>query len=397
MNEFLKLLSSAPARLLITVVVAFYGHSFMPLVLKQFFLAISLSLKELLMMMIPLIIFSSVYSAFAKIRGHAMLFVATLLACVIVSNFFSVSLAGLFSYFLVFGDSSIHNPIAITELYPLWKFTIPKLVSNNIVLLLSLVLACINNPAVTDRLNGISLFAAKIVDIFLKKLFTPFLPFFIFGFLIKLLTEDIIGDVLAVNPRAFIFMIVLLLGYLSAVFSAAVVFYKKKAMEILSNILAPALTAFTSMSSVAALPFSIKAAEANTGDKEVSDVVIPATVNIHMIGDSICIPVLAMIILMAFGHATPTLYTYLVFAATFTITKFSGAAVPGGSIMVMIPVLESCLGFTPEMVALITICYMLIDPITTTGNTIGNSLFVIHFNKLYGFLSGKSVSESKSS
>jgi Na+/H+-dicarboxylate symporter len=79
----------------------------------------------------------------------------------------------------------------------------------------------------------------------------------------------------------------------------------------------------------------------------------------------------------------------LIFALTFTITKFSGAGVPGGSVLVMIPVLESCLGFTHEMTALITICYMLIDPIASSGNVIGNNLFVIHFSKFYGFVSKK--------
>jgi Na+/H+-dicarboxylate symporter len=387
MHKTLKLMTSAPMRLVLAFLVAFYGHPFMPLAVKQFFLSISLSLKEILMVMIPFIIFSSVYSAFAKIRGHALLFASTLLICVIVSNFFSVNLAGIFSYFVVFGNPTIHQPLAITGLEPLWQFTIPKLISNNVVLLISLLLACISNPDITKNIQKVSSQMEKIVDIFLKRLFTPVLPFFIFGFLIKLLTEDIIGDVLAVNPRAFIFMILLLLSYLVVILMAAVIFYKKSAMDILRHILASAITAFTSMSSAAALPFSIKAAEANTGNKNVSDVVIPATVNIHMIGDSICIPILAMILLMAFGHPTPSLSTYLIFAATFTMTKFSGAGVPGGSIMVMIPVLESYLGFTPEMVALITICYMLIDPIATTGNTIGNNLFVIHFNKLYGRIS----------
>ena len=116
---------------------------------------------------------------------------------------------------------------------------------------------------------------------------------------------------------------------------------------------------------------------------------MPATVNIHMIGDSICIPIMAMILLIAFGHPIPTLIGYLIFAMTFVVTKFSGAGVPGGSILVMIPVLESCLGFTPEMTALITICYMLLDPICTAGNVIGNNLFVIHFNKLYGFITSR--------
>ena len=390
MRKILKLLASQPMRLVLTVALAFIFNQFIPLIVKQFFLSISLSLKEILMFMIPLIIFSSVYGAFAKIRNHALLFMALLLACVMASNFFSISIAGIFSYFLVFNsDAAIHNPVEIIGLEPLWTYPLPKLVSNNLILIISLILACIRKPAIASNVGKIAKIAHEIVDVFLKKFFIPLLPIFIFGFLVKLLTEDVISDVIAVNPKAFIFMIVTLWLYLLGIFALAVIVSKKKPMIILRNIVAPAFTAFTTMSSAAALPFSIKAAESNTGNNNVSDVVMPATVNIHMIGDTICIPILAMILLMAFGHPMPDIATYLIFAATFTITKFSGAGVPGGSILIMIPVLESCLGFTSEMSALITICYMLIDPIATSGNVIGNNLFVIHFNKLYGRFSKK--------
>lgn len=388
MQKTIKFMASQPMRLFLTIILAFYINDFLPLVIKQFFLSVSLSLKEFLMFMIPFIIFSSVYKAFAKIRGHAFLFIILLLLAVIISNFLSVTIAGIVSYFLVFnGVTTVHNPIEYEALQPLWQFSIPKLISNNLVLLLSLILAYLRIPSITENADKLANLTTKISDNFLKRIFIPLLPLFIFGFLIKLLTDDIIADVVAVNPKAFIFMIFILWAYLIFIFSLAVILYKKKPIDIIRNILAPALTAFTTMSSAAALPFSIKAAESNTGNKSISDVVIPVTVTIHMIGDSICIPIIAMILLMAFGFPMPSIYTYLIFAATFTITKFSGAGVPGGSILIMIPVLESCLGFTGEMSALITICYMLIDPIATSGNVIGNNLFVIHFNKLYGLLS----------
>ncbi len=393
MRIFLKFFASQPVRLLLTISLAFLTYNFIPPLAKQLFLAISLSLKEILIFMIPLIIFSSVYSAFSKIRGNALSFIILLLSCVILSNFISVSIAGIFSYFLVFtGDVVLHSPKEIIGIAPLWEISIPKLVPNNLILIFSLIFACIDYPMIEKPISKAAKITTKIVDIFLKKFFIPLLPIFIFGFLVKLLSDDIIGDVLAVNPQAFIFMVLILIAYLAIIFTAAVILYKNKPGEILRNLAAPSITAFTCMSSAAALPFSIKSAEANTRNKNVSDVVMPATVNIHMIGDSICIPIMAMILLMAFGHSIPSLYTYLIFTITFVITKFSGAGVPGGSVLVMLPVLETCLGFTPEMSALITICYMLLDPICTSGNVIGNNLFVIHFNKLYSLISKKKKS-----
>ena len=390
MEKFLKLMSSHSMRLLFTIIFTFLVHGLIPLHTKKFYLSVSLSMKEILMFMIPLIIFSSVYSAFSKIRGRAIYLVSLLLGAIILSNFLSVGIAGIFGYFVLFTNNAIsHHPQEIVGLTPLWQFTMPKLVSNNIILLLSFILACINQPILEKYTNKMAKLTTKIVEIFLGKFFTPLLPVFIFGFLLKLLNDDIIGDVLAVNPAAFLFMILTLLAYLLIIFTAAVIFYKKNPKEILKNLAAPAITAFTTMSSAAALPFSIKAAEKNTGNKQVSDIVMPATVNIHMIGDSICIPVLAMIILAAFGHPMPTLTAYLIFAASFVVTKFSGAGVPGGSVLVMIPVLENYLGFNSEMTALITICYILLDPICTTGNVVGNNLFVIHFNKLYGWIKNR--------
>ena len=390
MHKFFKIMLSQPMRLALTIILAFCLNNYIPLIAKQFFFSISLSLKELLMFMIPFIIFSSVYSAFSKMKGHALTFIALLISCVVLSNLFSVSIAGIFSYFVVFnGETHLHSPKEVVELLPLWQFSIPKLITNNLVLLISFILASIEAPIINSNVDKFAKKTGKMVDIFLKKIFIPSLPIFIFGFLIKLLTEDIISDVLSINPKAFIFMIVMLLSYLAIIFITAVIFYKKNAMDVLRNILAPAITSFTTMSSAASLPFSIKAAEANTKNKNISDVVMPATVNIHMIGDSICIPILAMIILMSFGHQIPSLYSYMIFALAFVVTKFSGAGVPGGSVLVMIPILESYLGLTSEMSALITICYILLDPITSAGNVVGNNLFVIHFSKLYQFLSKK--------
>ena len=272
-----KLMASQPMRLVLTIFLTFILNNFIPDLAKQFFLSVSLTLKEILMFMIPFIIFSSVYSAFAKIRGRAIYFIVLLLGAIVLSNFISVGIAGIFGYFVLFTNNAItHNPQEIVGLAPLWQFTIPQLVSNNVILLLSLILACINQPKIEIYTNKAAKITKKLVDIFLMKFFIPLLPLFILGFLVKLLTDDIIGDVLAVNPAAFLFMILTLIAYLGLIFLAAILLYKKKTLEILRNLAAPVITAFTTMSSSAALPFSITAAEENTRNKNISDVVMPA-------------------------------------------------------------------------------------------------------------------------
>jgi Na+/H+-dicarboxylate symporter len=83
-----------------------------------------------------------------------------------------------------------------------------------------------------------------------------------------------------------------------------------------------------------------------------------------------------------FGIPEPAFFTYLVFALYFVMTKFSVAAIPGGGIIVMLPILESQLGFTTEMSSLITALYILFDPVITCANILGNGGFVLALNKL---------------
>lgn len=380
-----SILKSSPFLLVLTILAAFCFHESMPLFFKQFFLSISLSIKELLVFMIPFIIFTSVYNVFAKFQARAFYILLGLVACVVISNFLSVTLAGVFSYFAIFGrDVAVGQVSQISSMAPLWSFSLPKPIPNDLVLLGALILAYLNIPFLGKTEKVIS----KIVDVFLKKFFIPTLPLFVFGFMLKMLGSNVIGQVLSLNTTIFLLMLCFLVCYLGALLTLAVVFYHKPLGDTLRNLSAPTLAAFTSMSSAAALPFSIVAARKNTNDQDLADIVMPATANIHMIGDSLCIPIMAMMMLLAFHMPMPTLGAYLFFAAKFTWTKFSGAGVPGGSILVMIPVLESTLGFTPEMTALITIFYMLIDPITTTGNVIGNNIFVMHFQKIYCYFQG---------
>jgi Na+/H+-dicarboxylate symporter len=68
------------------------------------------------------------------------------------------------------------------------------------------------------------------------------------------------------------------------------------------------------------------------------------------------------------------------------VAKFSAAGVPGGTIIIMIPVLEAYLGFSPEMSSVIMTMYMLFDPFCTSANVLGNGLFAIVFEKIWDLI-----------
>ncbi|OWZ25082.1 dicarboxylate symporter family protein [Wolbachia endosymbiont of Wuchereria bancrofti] len=63
--------------------------------------------------------------------------------------------------------------------------------------------------------------------------------------------------------------------------------------------------------------------------------------------------------------------------------KFAIVAVPAGGIMVMLPVLEKYLKFSPKMLSLVTALYLVFDPIITLANVMSSGAFTIRFTKLY--------------
>lgn len=89
-----------------------------------------------------------------------------------------------------------------------------------------------------------------------------------------------------------------------------------------------------------------------------------------------------------YGIDEPSFINYLLFAFYFVLAKFSVAAVPGGGILVMLPILESYLGFNAEMMSLITALYILFDPVITSSNVLGNGAFSMVIEKVYLLLGG---------
>ena len=159
------------------------------------------------------------------------------------------------------------------------------------------------------------------------------------------------------------------------------------------NIFPAMLTGFSTMSSASALPLLIDGVAKNTRHGA-SKGIVPISINIHLMGDCFAISILALAIIVSFGHPLPTLHEFFIFTVFFVLAKFAVAAVPGGGILVMIPILEKYLGFTPEMLSLITALYILFDPIVTSANVFGNGAFAQLFETIYHKATGQRKSTS---
>ena len=384
MRSFFKYLKHTPIQLLIVILLGTLSYAHLSHELVSGLYAASQSLKAVLMVVLPFVILSSVAIAFADMPKGAGLFVLLLFACICLSNFVNVMFSGMFALWTISGEAGNFSAAPPSEqLLPLWNFSLPQILSNDKALFMGFVAGIFYSIRPVPVLYKGLQITNHYSMMFLQRVFIPLLPLFVLGFLLKLLHDNILVALVNDHAELLVKMLLLLVGYLAFLLLVACGGNGKLFMQRARTIASPAIAAFTSMSSASALPFSIAAAKENTGNEPLAQMVMPTTVNIHMVGDTICIPIIAMILLASCHMPLPSLHQYTLFAAYFVLAKFSGAGVPGGTILVMIPVLEKTLGFTGEMSAVITTLYILIDCFTTTGNVIGNNIFVLYMSKLY--------------
>jgi Na+/H+-dicarboxylate symporter len=266
-------------------------------------------------------------------------------------------------------------------LSPAFEFSLKNIVSNDVALcsgvIIGLLLYFVNrNFAAT--LAG---YSERFTKVYFKILI-PIMPFFIAGTALKLQHDGILIQIFEQYLQILIAFIVLAYGFVLLQYFLLSRCKFSKFIFYLKNILPATVTAFGSMSSASALPLSIKAAEENVKKKSNADVIIPSTVNIHLVGDCFFIPMIAISVMSSFEMGIPTMTTYLLFALHFVLAKFAVAAVPGGGVLVMLPVMQNYLGMSSEMLALVTALYVLFDPIITACNVAGNGAMAIVFDKL---------------
>lgn len=347
---------------------------------KSVIYALSLTIKSGIIFVLPLIIFMLLFKTLSKLASNATKIILLLLAAVCLSNFMSTMVSYTVGSSIYNLDFSIALPKDTAGLEPAWNFALPKLIANDHAMFAGVILGILCSLFNSSLAAAVSQRFEKIIDITLKAI-TLVIPVFIAGFVVKLIYDKVINTI--VHEYAIIFVLVALaqFTYVSFIYLVANKFSLPGFIASIRNMLPAAITGFGSMSSAAAMPLTIIAAEKNTHNHNLTRLIIPTTVNIHLIGDCFAIPIFAFAIMKNFGVAEPAFLTYVVFAFYFVLAKFSVAAIPGGGIIVMLPILESHLGFNTEMSSLITALYILFDPVITCANVLGNGGFAMALSK----------------
>lgn len=352
----------------------FFLDPYMSLNVKQFLYATSLSIKEGIVMVLPIIIFGLLFNSAISLSHGAARIIFLILGFVFISNFTATLCGQAIGRFVYDMDLSLVNPHKADGLAPLWNFVLPKPFRNDYAMFAGLILGIglshFNRPFGEKVGAFLNIVVAKLL-----KVLALAIPVFISGFIVKLNYDGLMSTIIKDYSVIFVIFAVAQFSYLGIAFWILNNGHVKTTLENLKNFIPALITGFSTMSSAAAMPLTLLAAKANAKQKDLSQSVISATCNNHMIGDCFAIIIFTFAIMKNFGLPEPSMDTFMVFAFYFVFVKFSVAGIPGGGVIVVLPFLEKYLGFSSDMLTLCTALYVLFDPVVTVGNILGNGAF----------------------
>lgn len=375
---FLKKMPFVLAAVIATVLLV---NPHLPLAAQQTLYALSLMIKSVIIFLLPAIIFCLLFSAVVNLAHRATYLVGLILLLVCCSNYTNTFLSHYVGMMVYQFDLSLMTPEQLKGMSPAWTFELPKLIANNVAMFSGLALGLVAGLLNNHGARRIAVVLDKFVAV-LMKLIACLIPVFVAGFVVKLQADGLMQMILHDYTRIFLVIATTQFSYILLLYFLLNNGSLTKTLQSLRNMLPAAISGFSTMSSAASMPLTIMGVENNTQNKELARSVVPATVNIHLMGDCIAISIFAYAIMKNFGVAEPSLITYAIFTFYFMLAKFSVAAVPGGGIIVMLPILESYLGFNSSMLSLITALYVLFDPVITCANVLGNGAFAKLIDKI---------------
>lgn len=378
------MLRSPFARLLIALVVFGVVGPYLPLSALTALFSFSCLVKDLLALVLPAVVALFVASALAPFGRRTPVLLLSLALFELCSNGVSTVLAMLMGVGASVPIELPQNPDAgleawlrLHQLAPTWWTAQAGVAAG---LLVGLLVAL-------GPLRHLALSLARgrtVVQGVLSRWFLPSVPVFVVGFTADLWWRGVLNILVGPFLWTLLWLLLALTAYLVLLFGVGSGFSPAIWWRSLVNCLPSGTLAATSMSSVATLPVTILAAEKNLRHPLLARLLIPATVNIQMPGDCFANIFLALALLPAFGLSLPSLEGLSLFGGVFVLSRFAAAGVTGGAILIMLPLYERYLGFSPEMCSVMIALNLLLDPVITASNVLGNGALAMVFERYLG-------------
>jgi Na+/H+-dicarboxylate symporter len=382
----MRYLKELPVQLLITILTALALGAVFDKYIVSLFYTISSLFIEILIFILPFIVFIFIFRALVNIKTGSLHLILLIFGGVTLSNSIALFVAYFFgSTFLPLLELKHCCDFAAkfnSHITSLLSLGLPNIIDTNKAMIVGIVLGILFNFIKQENKikKGVQYFSIVLSDgiiSFLQKIFIPLLPLYVFGFCLKLSYDQSLIHLFEQYGKVFAASMFLVSLYIFLLYFIGSRGNLKKTCENLS-IMAPAgLTGFSTMSSAMTMPVTLTCTEETTKDRHFTDLIIPSTANIHMLGDDLTIVMTALSLLAISGHSHPDLLTFIPFVLAFCLAKLSCVGIPGASVLVVLPVLQNFLGFTPEMISVLTTIYILQDSFGTAANVMGNGAFAL--------------------
>ena len=381
-----KILSQRSMQILIVIGLYLLFASHIPVGIHQLLYTMSMGIKEILVWMMPVTVFFFIAHTVSFFKQKAPLFILSLLAFEALSNLTSVW----YSYFaahIATQSLDMIQPYNLQSSFePLWEFpyTRPIWWAADKGCMLGLLIGCL--VAFYRQTNLVHFLAAgkKTMEFILTRFFARLIPIFVLGFVANMYETQLLQQIFVQYGVLVLVLIGLLVLYLFFLFLLGTGFRVGLSLTHIRNLLPAGGIALTSGCSLSTMPWTIASTEKNLRNPNLAQVLIPATTNIQQIGDCIANSFLCFVLYKQFFGIAPGFTTWISFSLAFALARFATAAVLGGAIFIMLPIYEMYLNFTPEMIAIILACNVMLDPIITSTNVMANGALCRIFEWVWG-------------
>ena len=354
----------------------------------RIFATFGMLFNQLLGFAIPLIILGFIAPGIGSIgRGAGKMLgkaVAIAYVSTILAGFMALIVASLLYPHILNGSTAaaVTNPSASlvkpygvtvdangTENLP---FTLPPIMSVTTALIFAFLLGLGMTELSSTRMYDLAEDFRSIVEKFLSYVIIPLLPIYILSVFANMTYAGEVQHILRVFGKVFVMVLVLHWVFLLLLYGVAGLVRKRNPFTFLKRMMPAYVTALGTQSSAATIPVTLRSAKEAGVHSRIADFAIPLNANIHLAGSMITITSCsAAVSTMVQGHV-PRFSSMIPLILVLGVMMVAAPGVPGGAVMTAVGALQSMLGFSPTMIALIIALHLAQDSFGTATNVTGD-------------------------
>lgn len=358
-----------------------------PDVLVRILKTFNVLFAQILKFVVPLLVLGLVTPSVANLGRGAGKMLVTVLALSYLStvgaSLFSYGIAtNLLPHYLSVGEIS---PSAIEGkvFEPYFSLSFPPICDILTALLLSFTIGVgiifVKAPVLKKSFEEFG----EIVKLTIEKAIIPLLPVYIFTMMCEMSARGQLAIVMGSGVKIIATGVALSICYLVLQYIIAGIVSKKNPFKCLFNIIPAYLTGFSICSSSAAIPVTLKCVTKNGVRKEIADFTVPLCATVHMCGSTIKLATTSLAVMYMCGIEF-NFALFLNFALLQAVAAVAAPGVMGGVLMASVGLVESVLGFTPEMSALMMTIYLALDGYGPACNVSGDGAITLVIDRLFG-------------